>query len=344
MVSVEPLNASGGMIALTREPSARRASTSGEDSSIRRPTRETMRSMTRRRCSSEVKPAPVRCSLPLLLDVDVLRPVDHDLADRRVVEQALQRAEAEHVVGQLGGEAGPFLAAERDVLLLDDLVELAEHDGAQLVRAQARVVHPAAHALEERLAHPVLEAGEGVGRRRGRRGGGGRTRNGDGGRRGADVTGRPWAAAARRSARYQDAARCLAPVAGGLHERGRGEARHEPPQLLDHGVAPAAALQQRHALVGRQPGPPTTAAGRRRRRCRSSSRRRAPTGRALGSAKFMTTCRPAGIMHSSRSTSSSLRSPRTPGTSMLLSITTSVARSSAASVCCESPGAVSTTT
>ena len=64
MVSVDPLNASGGMIALTREPSARRASTSGEDSSIRRPTRETIRSMTRRRCSSEVKQAPVRVSLP----------------------------------------------------------------------------------------------------------------------------------------------------------------------------------------------------------------------------------------------------------------------------------------
>ena len=64
MVSVEPLNASGGMIALTREPSARRASTSGEDSSMRRPTRETIRSMTRRRCSSEVKRAPVRVSLP----------------------------------------------------------------------------------------------------------------------------------------------------------------------------------------------------------------------------------------------------------------------------------------
>jgi hypothetical protein len=64
----------------------------------------------------------------------------------------------------------------------------------------------------------------------------------------------------------------------------------------------------------------------------------------LGSAKFITTCRPAGIMHSSRRTSSSLRSPRTPGTSMLLSITTSVARSSAASVCSDRPGAVSTTT
>ena len=65
IVSVDPLNASGGMIALTRDPSARRASTSGDDSSIRRPTRETMRSMTRRRCSSEVNRVAVRSSLPL---------------------------------------------------------------------------------------------------------------------------------------------------------------------------------------------------------------------------------------------------------------------------------------
>jgi hypothetical protein len=34
--------ASGGMMALTREPSGSRASTIGEDSSIRRPTRETI--------------------------------------------------------------------------------------------------------------------------------------------------------------------------------------------------------------------------------------------------------------------------------------------------------------
>ena len=36
-----PLKASGGMIALTREPSASRASTSGDDSSMRRPTSAT---------------------------------------------------------------------------------------------------------------------------------------------------------------------------------------------------------------------------------------------------------------------------------------------------------------
>jgi hypothetical protein len=37
-----PSTANGGMIALTREPSGRRASTIGLDSSTRRPTRETI--------------------------------------------------------------------------------------------------------------------------------------------------------------------------------------------------------------------------------------------------------------------------------------------------------------
>ena len=41
----------------------------------------------------------------------------------------------------------PLSTEERDVLLLHHLVELAEHDGAQLLGGQVRVVHPAAHAL-----------------------------------------------------------------------------------------------------------------------------------------------------------------------------------------------------
>ena len=40
-----PSSARGGMIALTREPSGRRASTIGLDSSMRRPTRDTILSM-----------------------------------------------------------------------------------------------------------------------------------------------------------------------------------------------------------------------------------------------------------------------------------------------------------
>jgi hypothetical protein len=65
IVSDEPLNARGGMIAFTRDPSSSRASTSGDDSSMRRPTRPTIRSMTRLRCSSEAKWAWLRDSLPL---------------------------------------------------------------------------------------------------------------------------------------------------------------------------------------------------------------------------------------------------------------------------------------
>ena len=45
---------SGGMMALTREPSWRRASTIGDDSSMRRPTDDTMRSITRIKCSSSL--------------------------------------------------------------------------------------------------------------------------------------------------------------------------------------------------------------------------------------------------------------------------------------------------
>ena len=46
-----PSTATGGIAALTRDPSGRRASTSGEDSSTRRPTRATIFSMMRIRCA-----------------------------------------------------------------------------------------------------------------------------------------------------------------------------------------------------------------------------------------------------------------------------------------------------
>ena len=50
-----PESESGAMIALTRDPSGRRASTIGDDSSIRRPIWATMRLMMRRRCESSLK-------------------------------------------------------------------------------------------------------------------------------------------------------------------------------------------------------------------------------------------------------------------------------------------------
>jgi hypothetical protein len=56
--------ASGGMMALTRDPSGRRASTIGDDSSTRRPTLLQMRSMTVSRWALSRKFTFTRDSLP----------------------------------------------------------------------------------------------------------------------------------------------------------------------------------------------------------------------------------------------------------------------------------------
>ena len=65
IVSIGPSTESGGITAFTREPSASRASTIGDDSSMRRPTCPTMRSMTRRRWSSEKNRESVSTMTPL---------------------------------------------------------------------------------------------------------------------------------------------------------------------------------------------------------------------------------------------------------------------------------------
>ena len=52
------------MIAFTREPSGRRASTSGDDSSIRRPICPTIFVMIRRRCDESLKVSVVGESRP----------------------------------------------------------------------------------------------------------------------------------------------------------------------------------------------------------------------------------------------------------------------------------------
>lgn len=60
-----PSSASGGMMALTRLPSGRRASTIGLDSSMRRPSGARMRRMTRSTCSSSMKRMSVLLRMPL---------------------------------------------------------------------------------------------------------------------------------------------------------------------------------------------------------------------------------------------------------------------------------------
>jgi len=64
MESTGPSRASGAITALTRDPSGSRASTRGEDSSTRRPTRDTIRSMMAIRWSSSWKTTSVRSRRP----------------------------------------------------------------------------------------------------------------------------------------------------------------------------------------------------------------------------------------------------------------------------------------
>ena len=64
MDNVGPSMASGGMMALMREPSLSLASTIGQDSSMRRPTRETIRSIMPRTWASSLKWTATRSSFP----------------------------------------------------------------------------------------------------------------------------------------------------------------------------------------------------------------------------------------------------------------------------------------
>ena len=106
IVSVGPDTASGGMMAFTREPSGRRASTIGEASSTRRPMRLMILSMIRSRCWSSTNWAFVLRQLAAALDVDPARAVDHDLGHGLVAQERLERAVAEDVVGDLERDRG----------------------------------------------------------------------------------------------------------------------------------------------------------------------------------------------------------------------------------------------
>ena len=66
---------------------------------------------------------------PALLDEDLLRAVDHDVADRLILEQDLERAEAERLVEHFVDQPLAFGAVEQRVLgvaqVLDDAADLA---------------------------------------------------------------------------------------------------------------------------------------------------------------------------------------------------------------------------
>ena len=123
MVRTGPRKASGGTMALMREPSARRASTMGEDSSIRRPTAATIRSMMRRYCWFELKTTSVRSIRPLR-SIQISSYALHMIfRDGPVSQQHLERAVAEGVLEHLLDEALALDGRDPDVLALEDLVD-----------------------------------------------------------------------------------------------------------------------------------------------------------------------------------------------------------------------------
>ena len=94
--------------------------------------------------------------LAAAFDVDVLRPVDQDIADRGVLEQQLERAEAERLVEHFLDQPLALAAVEQRVFgvaeVLDDQADLAaQHVAFQL--ADARQVE----LVDELAVDPALE-------------------------------------------------------------------------------------------------------------------------------------------------------------------------------------------
>src|SRR5690606_4840009 len=93
----------------------------------------------------------------VLLDVDLVGVVDHDLGDRVVVDQLLDGPQAQGVGLDLGHQGLALGAAEGDGLLLQDHLELGAHVLAQLFVGQGRIVDARADALEQRRDRVLLE-------------------------------------------------------------------------------------------------------------------------------------------------------------------------------------------
>ena len=62
--------------------------------------------------------------LALAFHVDLVHPVHHDFGDVRIVQEPLQRAVPEHVVGHVPYQAGTLLRCQRDLFRVDDADEL----------------------------------------------------------------------------------------------------------------------------------------------------------------------------------------------------------------------------
>ena len=140
------------MITFTREPSARRASTIGVDSSMRRPTALTMRSMICIRCLSSRKTMSVCSRRPFALDVHLRRLVHQDVRHCRILQQRFERPEPEQLVQDVADERLALVQAQRHALvlaieqILDDRPDLRLRIGPRRLR-QAIEVQPVEQIL-----------------------------------------------------------------------------------------------------------------------------------------------------------------------------------------------------
>ena len=132
MVSEEPPTASGGITALTREPSSRRASTSGRGfiDAAAHLGHDALNDLAQVVLGAE--PGFGERQLALAFHVDLVHPVHHDFGDGRIVQQPLQRAVPEHVVGHIPDQPGALVRGQRDLLRIDDADELFPGRAAEL--------------------------------------------------------------------------------------------------------------------------------------------------------------------------------------------------------------------
>ena len=136
--SAGPSSASGGMMALTREPSSRRASTIGCASSMRRPTCETIFSMMCSRCALSLNRTGVSAQLAAALDVDLVVAVDQDVGDGGLLEQRFQRAQPKHFVEHFFDDPVLLGGGHRHALVFEQPLHHAADLGAHaLLRNRA---------------------------------------------------------------------------------------------------------------------------------------------------------------------------------------------------------------
>ncbi len=157
MVMHGPLSASGGMMALTRLPSLRRASTRGArlvdapadggDDPLDDPEHRLVGG----------EDLVGQGDLALLLHVDLVGVVHHDLADVLVGEERLQRAQAQRLVEHVGEQLVPVHVLRELAVglhLVDDVADRLLGAAPQLLVAESIHVQP---AEVEVLDQPVVD-------------------------------------------------------------------------------------------------------------------------------------------------------------------------------------------